>query len=40
MTPFCVGVGDEDIMEVFKGNLVHDLEGNCLAEFSPVREGS
>ena len=41
MTPFCVGVGGEDVMEVFWGNLVHDLEGgNCSSEFSPVREGS
>ena len=41
MTPFCVGVGGEDVMEVFWGNLVHDLVGgDCSAEFSPAREGS
>ena len=41
MTPFCVVVGGEDVMEVFWVNLVHDLEGdNCSAEFSPIREGS
>ena len=34
VTPFCVGVGGEDVMEVFWGNLVHDLVGgNCSAEF-------
>ena len=37
VTPFCVGVGGEDVMEVFWGNLVG---GNCSAEFFPVREGS
>ena len=36
MMAFCVGVGGEDVMEVFWGNLVG---GNCSAEFSPVREG-
>ena len=39
--PFCVGVGGEDVMEVFWGNLVHNrVGGNCSAEFFPVRQGS
>ena len=40
MTSFCVGVGGEDVMEVFWGYLVDLVGGNCSVEFSPVRKGS